>query len=305
MSEDPKPPEDEIEDSRMTLGEHLEELRTRLVRSAITIAVCFAVAWFFRVELTSVAYRPHDISTRRLQAYKLDFVLDELEGDSALDPLEWFTPESWDAYEASKDSGELEFVAAKAIVESVRSDNPGGVFFLWMKVCFYFALFVGGPVLLWQMWQFVAAGLYRRERSVIYTYFPASVGLFVVGVLFGYFVMVPNALYFLAKMHVQQEEFTYWQSADIYWHFLTSLTLALGAVFQLPVVMLALARIDIVQPKTFARYRAHMIVGSLAVGALFTPPDIVTQMMMAIPIALLYEIGVHVSRVASKRRDRL
>lgn len=293
---------DEVESSRMTLGEHLQELRVRLIRSVVTILVCFAVAWFFRVELTGLAIRPFELSATRLQHYKVAFVLDKLEGESDRDPLEWFTRESWSEYGESGDPRALTLVPAKAIPATIRTDTAGGVFFMQMKVCFYFALFVGGPVLLWQLWQFIAAGLYRQERSVVHAYFPFSVSLFVGGVLFGYFVMVPNAMYFLAKMHVAQEQFTYWQGDRMYWHFLTTMTLALGAVFQLPVVMLALARLDIVQPKTFAKYRAHTVIASLVLAALLTPPDPITQMMMAIPIALLYELGHVVARIAHRKQ---
>ena len=86
------------------------------------------------------------------------------------------------------------------------------------------ALFIAGPFVLWQIWQFVAAGLYKQERSVVFRYFPFSAMLFVGGAVFGYFMMVPYALFFLARMTLGQIH--YWESIDNYWSFLTSLTLA-------------------------------------------------------------------------------
>ena len=167
-----------------------------------------------------------------------------------------------------------------------------------MKMCFYYSLFFGGPYLLWEMWQFVAAGLYRHEKKVVHSYFPTSVGLFVGGVLFGYFVMVPQALYFLARMTLT--EIQYFESIGNYWTFLISLTIALGLVFQLPLIMVALAKLDLVPPKTFGKYRGHMVIGALLMSALITPPDPFTQMMMAIPIVILYETGIWASHFLTK-----
>jgi Tat protein translocase TatC len=171
-------------------------------------------------------------------------------------------------------------------------------FIYFMKVCLYFSLFFGGPVLLWEMWQFVAAGLYRNERKVVRLYFPFSASLFLGGVVFGYFVMVPNALYFLALQTVTSIQ--WYQSINGYWTFLLNLTLALGAVFQLPVIMMALSKLDLVEPKTFARYRGHMLIGALLLAAVVTPPDPITQLLMAIPITVLYEAGIWIGRAVHK-----
>ncbi|MCP3919825.1 MAG: twin-arginine translocase subunit TatC [bacterium] len=289
-----QPQQESLDDSRMTLGEHLSELRTRLIRSVLAIGVCFIVAWIFRSTLTEWAYHPHLRSIEWLREYKIGYLLEN--ASSPAEAAEGFTPDSWKAYEATDKQEVLALSEAQEIRNTVRTDAAGSVFFIHMKVCFYFALFIGGPVLLWQVWQFVAAGLYKHEKTVIHRYFPFSVGLFVSGVLFGYFMMVPNALYFLSKMSVGEERFEYWQSADIYWHFLTALTLALGAVFQLPVLMLALTRIGLVEASMYPKYRAHMAVGSLVLSAMLTPPDPVTQLMMAIPIIFLYELGSLVAR---------
>lgn len=282
--------EDEVEASRMTLGEHLEELRTRLIRSTIAIAIAFAVCWAFRYTLDEVVQRPY-----RQASVELNQVLAERAAAAVSeDPDVW---REW--YEETAYPEKRILRSDLRISDWMKGDAAAMGFFYYLKVCFYFALFVGGPVLLYQMWAFVAAGLYRHERKVIHRYFPASVGLFFAGALFGYFVLVPNALYFLALQTLGRIH--WYESINNYWTFLVALTLALGLVFQLPIVMLALARVGLVEPRTYARYRAHMIIGALVLGALITPPDPFTQMMMAGPIAILYEIGHVASRLSARK----
>jgi len=286
--------EEELDESRMTLGEHLEELRTRLIRSTIALVVVFGVAWAFHKPLADYAFRPYTLAAGWLNEAKHDFYSEQLEQDPDLEWSEYFT---------TADPKTRELRPEKLTRADLRADAASAGFFLYMRVCLYFAMFVGGPFVLWQVWQFIAAGLYQREQRVVLSYFPFSVLLFVGGVLFGYFGMVPYALFFLAKMTLGSH-IEYWESLDNYWTFLTSLTLALGAVFQLPVVMLALARLGIVEPKTFAKYRGHCAVGALVAAAVITPPDPFTQMMMALPIVLLYELGLWVARYSVDKAER-
>lgn len=279
---------DPVEDTRMTLGEHLAELRVRLIRSAIAIGLVFAVCWGFRNPLTEWVFQPYRRAATQLTALVHANAAAAIEKDS----------EAWKEYYEVGYPEEQNLRPDRIVPSRPKGDSASQGIFFQMKMCFFFALFFGGPVLLWQMWQFVAAGLYRHEKGVVHKYFPASAGLFVGGVLFGYFVMVPYALYFLAKMTIEQIQ--YWETIGNYWTFLIALTLALGMIFQLPVVMLALAKLDLVQPKTFAHYRAHTIVGALVLAAIITPPDPFTQMMMAVPVIILYEAGHWIARATCR-----
>lgn len=274
----------------MTLGEHLDELRRRLFRSTLAIALAFIACWGFREDLDHIVQQPYKHAAAELNAEL------ELRAQAAI-TAEGASDEEWKSWYEQAEYPELKVLRNdRRISEHMKGDAAAMGFFYYLKVCFYFALFIGGPVLLWQMWAFVAAGLYRHEKVVIHRYFPVSVALFFAGVLFGYFVLIPNALYFLAVQTL--ESIQWYESVDNYWTFLVALTLALGTVFQLPIVMLSLARLGLVDPKAYARYRAHMLVGSLVVGALLTPPDPFTQMMMAGPMAVLYEIGHIASRLS-------
>ena len=282
---------DSLEQSRMTLGEHLDELRVRLIRSTIAIAVTFAVGWSWHEVLAEVALEPYGRARVWLEVELVEAFDQKLAADPEL---------TWDKYFTSADPESRELLPHLRIPEKPRGDAAGTGFFFYMRICFYFALFVGGPVVLWQMWQFVAAGLYANEKRALNRYFPFSAVLFLSGVVFGYFLMVPYALFFLARMSLTQV--TYWQTIDNYLTFLTSLTLALGVVFQLPVIMLALTKVGLVEPKLFSKYRGHFIVGALVVAALLTPPDPFTQMLMGVPIIILYELGAVLARIAYKKK---
>ena len=280
-----------LEHTRMTLGEHLDELRVRLIRSVIAIVVVFAATWLDHKQVGDWMLWPYYQARDNLEEFLVDHFKQRVESNA---------DEDWSDYFKTADpKGPDDLVDRRRIPETPRGDGAGIGFFFYLRFCFYFSLFISGPFILYQMWKFVAAGLYRHEKKVVHHYFPLSIGLFIAGILFGFFLIVPNGLYFLAKMSVAQ--IMYWESLDTYRTFLTSMTLAVGAVFQLPVVMLVLTRLGIVQAKQYRRYRAHTILGALVMSALITPPDVVTQMLMAGPVFVLYEIGHLMALVAERR----
>jgi len=277
----------------MTLGEHLEELRTRVIRAAVAFFVTFVACWIYREEIADLLIVPFDRSVVWLNEYLYGYFQKEVAGGVP-----------WSQYfEVEAPAGPQDILPEKRVRDTIRTDLAAGPFVFYLRFSGYFAAFLAGPYVLWQFWQFIAAGLYRRERSVAYRYFPMSVGLFVAGVLFGYFVMVPYALYFLAKIGIHQ--FEWWQSLDKYATFLSSLTLALGIVFQLPILMVALSKLGLVEPRQYGRYRGHFIVAALVIAAILTPPDPYTQVMMAAPMVVLYELGHVLARLGARAAERL
>jgi sec-independent protein translocase protein TatC len=297
--------EDPVESSRMTLGEHLEELRGRLVRSTVAVLIVFCGLYYFRHEVFRFVQQPHHRAAIMLNEKRTEFWLDELplriaaaeargaEVDDTPDPRDWFER----GYPPGAGAEPAVLKERWRVSEDLVYFGPDSGFVLRLRICFWLSLFVAGPYILWQVWVFIAAGLYRHEKGVVYRYFPASVGLFAGGVSFGFYVMVPYALYFLGLDALGEPAINAGaQVADQYLNFLKGLALALGIVFQLPVMMLALARLGLVEPSSFAHFRRHMIVGALVLAAIVTPPDPITQIMMAGPIILLYEVGIHLAR---------
>ena len=278
--------EEAFESTRMTLGEHLEELRRRLFIGLGSILVIFLVVWFVRDEAARVALLPYTTTMDMLRGHYTEVFNEQLAADATLKREDFFV--------------EVRGVEVPKPLEDVRITivGPGEGFFFLLKVCTYVAAFLGCPILLWQVWGFVSAGLYRRERTTVLRYFPASVFLFVGGVLFGYFLLVPYGMYFLQR-EGSIEVFKPDMRAQEYFKFLSSLALGLGLVFQLPIVMTLLAKLDIVRPEAMSRYRAHTLVGAVILAAFLTPPDPYTQAMMAVPIVLLYEVGIWCARMAA------
>jgi len=284
-------PADEVEQSRMTLGEHLDELRGRLVRAAIALAVVFAAAWTFNDDVARVALAPLEEKARPwLNEDIFEHEKERLyrDGEPTTQELEAVF---WD--------GEVAVEKLKDPIPHARTDGPGTGFVFYLKVCGFASFFIAGPYVLWQLWAFIAAGLYKHERKAVYRYFPASVALFFAGVLFGYFYLVPYAYYYLTGIGL--ETMRHDPRIDEYLVFLKSLGLGMGLVFQLPILMMGLSRAGLIDPKNYSRFRGHFVVGAFVLASIITPPDPYTMTMMAAPMAVLYEIGTWLSRLAVRR----
>jgi Tat protein translocase TatC len=282
--------EEPFEDTRMTLGEHLAELRTRLFRGLVAVVIAFALAWWQQETITLIVIRPFEVAVAMInESFAETYAAKVAEG---VDPLTYFD---------STDPATWKLRADKRAAATLTALGPAEGFTFLLRVCLYFALFVGGPFLLWQLWQFIAAGLYPDERKAALRYFPYSVLLFVVGVLFGYFAMVPYGMYFLGTMLPSDYVVPQYQLKE-YFSLLSALSLALAVIFQLPVMMTFAARLGLIEPRQMASYRGYFIVGAFFVGAILTPPDPVTQCMMAVPMIVLYEIGLIAARVSAQPR---
>lgn len=276
--------ENPLEETRMTLGEHLDELRRRFMWAGGAVLIVFFACWGFRDQITGIILRPGERAVGRYDQARVEIYEAKLAEDPTLERADYFASKDPDDTRLSQPTSWPPF-----------ADGASGGFFFLMKCCFYFSMFIAGPVVLLQMWLFIGAGMYKHERRAVYRYLPASVLLFLAGVLFGYFMMVPNAYYYVAAMAI--DTVTLLPKVDVYFTFLSSLSLAMGAVFQLPILMIALARMGLIDVRSFAKYRGHFALVSLVLAAIITPPDPYTQIMMAAPMVLLYEVGLHLARL--------
>lgn len=180
--------------------------------------------------------------------------------------------------------------------------KPAEKFIFTMKVAGSFAFLGGAPFFLHQLWSFIGAGLLERERKAIFKAFPFAVGLFVAGLVFGFTVLLqlayPILLSFLSD-EVAEVSIT----LSEYFSSLRSLTLLMGIVFELPVVMWLIVRAGMVRYETLRTSRRMAVIGILVFAAIMTPPDVVTQVLVAIPMALLYEVGLILARRAERQRE--
>lgn len=249
----PEPPEElaeEEDSSRMPFMAHLEELRQRLVRSAIAVGVCFLGTYFFKEELYAGLARP-------LKA--------------AMPP------------------------DAKLIYTA-----PAEAFFTYLKIAFLAAIVLACPVIFHQMWKFIAPGLYKHERKAVWPFVTISSVLFITGTVFCYIMVFPYAFQFF--MSFATDDIVPMLSLKQYLSFSATLLFAFGVIFEMPLVLVFLGRLGVVSSQTLKRQRKYAILIMFVAGAMFTPPDVVTQIMMAVPLIMLYEVSIWMVMATEKKR---
>jgi sec-independent protein translocase protein TatC len=172
-------------------------------------------------------------------------------------------------------------------------------FFTYIKVAFLAGIGVAAPVLLYQFWMFVAPGLYRREKRLMLPVVVLSTFFFVGGALFGYFVVFPYGFQFF--LGFAGENIRALPSMREYLGFATKMLLAFGVVFEMPLVITAMSRMGLVSVPFLKKNRKYALLLFFVGAAIITPPDVVTQIMMAIPLMILYEISIVGARIFARK----
>lgn len=175
-------------------------------------------------------------------------------------------------------------------------------FLTHLKISLLAAVFAASPVILYQAWKFVAPGLYSHEKRYVWPFVITATAFFFCGAGFAYWVVLPFGLDFLIGM-AAGEQVQAILSIEAYLGFSTKLLLAFGTVFELPVIVFFLARMGLITHEPLARNRGYALVVIAVVAAILTPPDVFTQMMMAAPLYVLYEISIVVARVCARKRE--
>lgn len=173
-----------------------------------------------------------------------------------------------------------------------------GVFLVPMKVTLMCAFLVTLPYVLYQAWAFVAPGLYAHEKRLMVPLIVASVLLFFIGMSFAYFLVFPTVFKFMSS--VAPEGVAWMTDIEKYLSFAMATFLAFGVTFEVPVVVIVLVRMRIVTIEKLKESRPYVIVGAFVIGAIFTPPDVLSQVMLAVPLWLLYELGIILSRFVAE-----
>ncbi len=173
-----------------------------------------------------------------------------------------------------------------------------GVFLVPMKVALLVAFLVALPYVLYQIWAFVAPGLYSHEKRLALPLVASSVLLFFTGMAFAYFLVFPTVFGFMAQ--VAPEGVAWMTDIEKYLSFVMGTFVAFGVAFEVPVIVVVLVLSGVVELSTLKEWRSYVIVGAFVVAAIFTPPDVVSQLMLAIPLCLLYELGMLMARFVRK-----
>jgi sec-independent protein translocase protein TatC len=172
-------------------------------------------------------------------------------------------------------------------------------FFAPLKLAFFVALFLAMPFILYQIWAFVSPGLYRHERKLALPLLGSSVLLFYTGCAFAYYLVLPAIFTFMTS--VAPVGVAVMPDISRFLDFVLVLFLAFGFCFEVPVALVILVAIGVATPEQLVKSRPYTIVGAFVIAAILTPPDVVSQLLLAIPMCLLYEIGIFASRLLAKR----
>lgn len=279
--------EDEIEASRAPLMDHLIELRNRLLICVVAFAagfiLCFAFSeplYLFLVKPFAAAAAFHASVGPHGHVSPIDLIL----GTAGLKALPHIDGQTVN----------LIYTA------------PLEILFTKMKLAGFGAIVVTFPILAWQLYRFVAPGLYRNEKGAFAPFLIAAPLLFLLGAALVYFVMLPFVMWFSLSQQIVGDgvQANLLPKVSDYLSLVTALLLAFGLCFQLPVVMTLLGMAGIIGSKVMAAGRRYAIVAVVVVAAVVTPPDPISQLMLAVPLVILYEISIWCVRIIEMRRKK-
>ena len=263
------------QEKEMSFLEHLEELRWHIMRSLIAIVV-FSVAAFLSKDLIfdTIIFGP---AKTDFWTFRMLCKLGDLINSDA--------------------------ICIKDFPFLIQSRKMTGQFTMHLTSSFAIGFILTFPYFFWEMWRFISPGLYQKERSVSRgAVFFVSL-LFSLGVMFGYFIMAPLAVNFLSNYQVSEivrNEF----DITSYVSTLTTLVLGSGILFQLPIVVYFLSKVGLVTPALMKQYRKHALVVILILGAMLTPPDPLSQVLIAFPLLGLYQVSIYISASVLKKQEK-
>lgn len=176
-------------------------------------------------------------------------------------------------------------------------------FLVPIKLALALAFFIALPWVLYQLWAFIAPGLYRHEKKLVLPLVVSSTLLFYTGMAFAYFVVLPLFSAFMAN--TTPEGVNWMPDIHLYLSFLLTLFFAFGIAFEVPIATILLCLAGVTTPDALAAKRPYIFVGAFVLGMLLTPPDVISQTLLALPMWLLFEIGVILSRIMLRRKGRI
>ena len=263
------------EKSELSFLDHLEELRWHLIRSVVAITIMMTAAFIFR-----------------------EFIFDEI----ILAPKNpSFVTNAFFCRMAEK-FGSPDLCINQKPMQLINI-TMSGQFNTHIRLSLVLGLILAFPYVFYQFWTFVAPALYPNERKAARGTVFATAFLFILGVLFGYYILTPLSIHFL-NTYVVSEQVLNQINLMSYISTVSMLTLASGVVFELPILIFFLSKIGIVSPSFLRKYRRHAVIVILIIAAIITPPDVFSQVLVFIPLMILYEISIFISVAVYRKKEK-
>ncbi|WP_047245936.1 twin-arginine translocase subunit TatC [Maribacter thermophilus] len=262
--------------NEMSFLDHLEELRWHLIRSTIAVVLIGIVAFVFsRFIFDVIIFGPSqmDFPTYEFFCRAANFI--NIESDFCKDKLPF----------------------------TIQSRTMSGQFSADIWTAIWVGIIVGFPYVLYELWKFISPGLYEKERKHSKGFILIASLLFFLGVLFGYYIVAPLSINFLGTYQVSEmvlNEF----DLDSYIGTVRSAVLACGVLFELPIIIFFLTKVGLVTPEIMKKYRKIALVVVLILSAVITPPDVASQIIVAIPVLILYQVSIYISGRVLKREAK-
>ncbi|MGB3345540.1 MAG: twin-arginine translocase subunit TatC [Aequorivita sp.] len=262
-------------EKEMSFLDHLEELRWHLIRSTLAVVILAVVAFMFK-----------------------GFIFDTL----------IFGPKQPDFFtyrvfcNISQSMG-MDSFCFEEMPFRIQSRIMAGQFSAHLWTSITAGIIVAFPYILYEFWKFISPGLKENERKTSRGFILIASALFFLGVLFGYYLITPLSINFLGSYKVSEEIFNDFD-LESYISLVRTSVLASGIIFELPILIYILTKIGLVTPEGLKKYRKISLVLVLILSAIITPPDIVSQIIVAIPILLLYEVSIYISKVVVRNQNR-
>ena len=302
--------------STMSLGDHLEELRARLIMALLGLFIGTLISFTFGKGVIRFIEKPYyNVMTQYVAKHVADVnvagatslvelfsnnLIGALESDPNAPALDARTIRFMQQiYQQSEEQWQAQgpgtpWAFSETQLPRLQILAPADAFVGFMKISLICGLILSAPWVFYQLWMFIAAGLYEHERRSIQTTIPFSAGLFIVGALFFLFVVAPISLKFFLGFGDLIGVRCHW-TFQKYISFVTVLMLVFGLAFQTPIVIFILNRTGLIAIEILTSYRRFVILGIVFLAAVVTPPDVVSQITLAIPLYLLYELGILLS----------
>lgn len=262
-------------EKEMSFLDHLEELRWHLIRSTLAVLAFALLAFLFK-----------------------DFIFDTL----IFGPKHPDFPTYKMLCNISQYLG-MDAFCFQEMPFRIQSRTMAGQFSAHMWTSIYAGIIISFPYILYEFWKFISPGLKEKERNTSRGFILIASLLFFLGVLFGYYVITPLSINFLGSYQVSKEVFNDFD-LDSYISLVRTSVLACGIVFELPIIMYILTKIGLVTPQSLRKYRKFSLIVVLILSAVITPPDIVSQIIVAIPILILYEVSIYISKIVVRNQAR-